>query len=64
MPGGVPDTVSRRGVTALDAADGAPWNRSAVLVDLASGTETKLADPAAALPYRPGTRRGCALLCR
>ena len=24
MPGGVPDTVSRRGVTALDAADGAP----------------------------------------
>ena len=24
MPGGVPDTVSMRGVTALDAADGAP----------------------------------------
>lgn len=46
-----------------DDAAGVPWNRSAVLVDLASGAETKLGEPAAALPYRPGTRRaGEALL--
>ena len=40
-----------------DDGDGMAWNRSAVLVDLASGAETKLAAPAYALPYRPGTRR-------
>ena len=32
MPGGVPDTVSRRGVTALDAADGAPVPAALVAV--------------------------------
>lgn len=40
-----------------DDASGTPWNRSAVLVDLASGAETKLGNPAFAMPYRPGTRR-------
>jgi hypothetical protein len=46
-----------------DDAQGSPWNRSAVLVDLASGAETKLAAPAADLAFRPGTRRaGTAVL--
>jgi hypothetical protein len=40
-----------------DDASGAPWNRSAVLVDLASGAETKLGSPVYTMPYRPGTRR-------
>ncbi|MFN7398232.1 MAG: hypothetical protein ACK5SX_04005, partial [Sandaracinobacter sp.] len=40
-----------------DDASGTPWNRSAVLVDLDSGTETKLGSPSYAMPYRPGTRR-------
>ena len=39
-----------------DDGDGSPWNRSAVLVDLATGTETRLAAPAAALRFKPGTR--------
>jgi hypothetical protein len=46
-----------------DDAEGSPWNRSAVLVDLASGAETKLGQPNAALAFRPGTRRaGSAVL--
>ncbi|WP_199553484.1 hypothetical protein [Sandaracinobacteroides hominis] len=40
-----------------DDGDGTGWNRSAVLVDLASGAETKLGSPRAELVYRPGTRR-------
>ncbi|QMW23852.1 hypothetical protein [Sandaracinobacteroides saxicola] len=40
-----------------DDETGAPWNRSALLVDLASGAETKLAQPAFTFTYRPGTRR-------
>ena len=40
-----------------DDEAGSPWNRSAVLVDLASGAETKLAGPTYDMPYRPGTRR-------
>jgi hypothetical protein len=40
-----------------DDASGTPWNRSAVLVDLDSGAETKLGSPSYAMPYRPGTRR-------
>lgn len=40
-----------------DDAAGTPWNRSAVLVDLESGAETKLAAPSMALEYRPGSRR-------
>ncbi len=40
-----------------DHADGSAWNRSALLVDLESGAETKLAAPAAQLSYRKGSRR-------
>jgi hypothetical protein len=40
-----------------DDAAGAPWNRSAVLVDLETGDETKLFEPAMALRFRPGSRR-------
>jgi hypothetical protein len=43
-----------------DDAAGNPWNRSAVLVDLASGAETKLGSAAYEMPYRPGTRRAAA----
>lgn len=43
-----------------DDASGTPWNRSAVLVDLASGSETKLGSPSYDMPYRPGTRRAAA----
>lgn len=43
-----------------DDASGSPWNRSAVLVDLASGAETRLGSPAFDMPYRPGTRRAAA----
>ncbi len=46
-----------------DDGDGNGWNRSAVLVDLKSGAETKLGSPRAELGYRPGTRRaGTAVL--
>ncbi len=40
-----------------DDADGTPWNRSAVLVDLASGTEMKLGSPEIAVEWEAGTRR-------
>lgn len=40
-----------------DYPDGSPWNRSAVLVDLASGAETKLGAPAYEFDYRKGSRR-------
>lgn len=40
-----------------DHADGSPWNRSAVLVDLASGAETRLGAPSFRFTYRPGSRR-------
>lgn len=40
-----------------DDADGQPWNRSAVLVDLDSGAETKLGMPGFELTFQPGTRR-------
>lgn len=40
-----------------DDAEGVPWNRSAVLVDLASGAETKLANPRFKLDLQPGGRR-------
>lgn len=39
-----------------DDAAGVPWNRSAVLVDHASGTEQRLADPRFELSFLPGTR--------
>ena len=39
-----------------DDGDGVPWNRSAILVDLATGIGTKLSAPAAALVFKPGTR--------
>ena len=39
-----------------DDADGAAWNRSAVLVDLATGIATKLLAPRAELHFRPVTR--------
>lgn len=46
-----------------DDADGNGWNRSAVLVDFASGAETKLGSPRVDLGYRKGTRRaGSAVL--
>jgi hypothetical protein len=45
-----------------DDESGTPWNRSAVLVDLASGAETKLGSPAFTLPMRPGTRRAASAL--
>lgn len=40
-----------------DHADGSPWNRSAVLVDLATGAETKLGRPDCSFDYRKGSRR-------
>ncbi|MBS3961418.1 MAG: hypothetical protein KGZ61_06255 [Sandarakinorhabdus sp.] len=40
-----------------DHADGSPWNRSALLVDLESGAEVKLAAPEMQLTYRKGGRR-------
>ncbi len=40
-----------------DHADGSPWNRSAVLVDLASGSEIRLGAPAFSFIYRRGSRR-------
>jgi hypothetical protein len=40
-----------------DDAGGVPWNRAALLVDLDSGAETKLAAPAISLAFRPGSRR-------
>lgn len=40
-----------------DHPDGSPWNRSAVLVDLASGAETKLGAPTYEFDYRKGSRR-------
>ncbi len=40
-----------------DHGDGTPWNRSALLVDLDSGAEIRLAVPEAALSFRPGSRR-------
>lgn len=40
-----------------DHPDGSPWNRSAVLVDLASGAETKLGAPSFEFDYRKGSRR-------
>lgn len=43
-----------------DEADGSPWNRSAVLVDLQSGAETRLGQPAAKLSFKPGTRHAAA----
>jgi len=39
-----------------DDADGNPWNRSAVLVDLESGSEVRLNSPRAELKFRPGSR--------
>ncbi|WP_448585613.1 hypothetical protein [Thermaurantiacus sp.] len=39
-----------------DDADGVPWNRSAVLVDHASGRATPLVDLRFTLRFRPGTR--------
>lgn len=39
-----------------DDGDGTPWNRSAVIVDLASGAHTKLASPAAHMTFKPQTR--------
>jgi hypothetical protein len=39
-----------------DDAEGIPWNRSAVLVDHATGTERRLADPHFTLAFAPGTR--------
>lgn len=43
-----------------DDAEGEPWNRSAVLVDHATGRETRLRDPSFALALAPGTRRAAA----
>jgi len=40
-----------------DHADGSAWNRSALLVDLESGAETKLDAHEARLTYRKGSRR-------
>lgn len=40
-----------------DDGEGAPWNRSAVLVDHDDGSETRLTDVAFALELEPGTRR-------
>ena len=40
-----------------DYPDGSPWNRSAVLVDLASGAETKFGAPSFQFDYRKGSRR-------
>jgi hypothetical protein len=40
-----------------DDEAGAPWNRSAVLVDHATGTPSRLVDPGFQLRFRPGTRR-------
>ena len=39
-----------------DEGDGSPWNRSALLVPLDGSTPVKLANPAAALTFKPGTR--------
>lgn len=41
-------------------AEGRPWNRSAVLVEHATGLETLLCDPRFALALAPGTRRAAA----
>ena len=39
-----------------DDADGSPWNRSAVLVDLERGVQTRLLSPATALRFVPRSR--------
>ncbi len=39
-----------------DDAEGVPWNRSAVLVDLDTGKSVKLVTPHAAITFRPRTR--------
>jgi hypothetical protein len=39
-----------------DRADGTPWNRSARLVELATGNITELCEPAYKLSFRAGTR--------
>ncbi len=39
-----------------DDADGSPWNRSAILVDVSSRRETRLLAPRADLRFKPGTR--------
>jgi hypothetical protein len=43
-----------------DDGEGLPWNRSAVLVDHATGGATGLRDPRFALTLEPGTRRAAA----
>lgn len=49
-----------------DDGEGEPWNRSAVLVDHATGAETRLRDPQFHLALAPGTRRAasCTLSAR
>lgn len=39
-----------------DHADGSPWNRSARLVEIATGNVTELGNPSFELTYKPGTR--------
>lgn len=47
-----------------DDASGAPWNRAAVLVDLETGAETRLAQPAMELVFQPGSRRAASAILR
>ncbi len=47
-----------------DDGEGEPWNRSAVLVDHATGAETRLRDPRFAVTLAPGTRRAAACTLR
>jgi hypothetical protein len=44
-----------------DDAEGEPWNRSAVLVECASGAEERLRNPVFHLRHTPGTRRASAM---
>jgi hypothetical protein len=47
-----------------DHADGSPWNRSARLVELATGNVTDLGNPSFELVYKPGTRHATSAVLR